>query len=181
MKKLHKNTRILLGLLVIIGVMIGLVAVSPPLYRMFCRVTGFGGTTQRTVAAPAPEQIKDRMVTVSFDANTDPALPWDFEPEIRNVKVRLGETVNMKYRARNRSDKPATGMSTFNVQPDKAGEYFNKTQCFCFEEQTLKPGESMEFPVQFFVDPAMADDAQNKDVDNITLSYTFFPVKKKPQ
>ncbi|MDX2028139.1 MAG: cytochrome c oxidase assembly protein [Alphaproteobacteria bacterium] len=177
MKRADKNRRILLALIAGVFLMIGLAYASVPLYNLFCRVTGFGGTVQR--ATVAPTQIKERMVTVSFDANTDPALPWDFAPETRSVRVRLGETVTVKYRARNRSDKLTTGTSTFNVQPDRAGEYFNKIECFCFEKQALKPGQTMEFPVQFFVDPAMADDPQNKDVDNITLSYTFFPVKKQ--
>lgn len=173
----NKNTRVVIALVAMVGVMIGLVAASEPLYRMFCNATGFGGTTRRAVAASPT--ISSREVTVSFDGNVDSALPWDFGPEVRNIKVRLGQTVTVKYRAHNRSHAATTGTATFNVQPDKAGPYFDKIQCFCFTEQALKPGETVELPVQFYIDPAMADDPEDGDVQNITLSYTFFSAKDK--
>ncbi len=118
-----------------------------------------------------------RDVTVTFDGNVDPALPWDFAPEQRSIKVKLGETVMINYRAHNRGAVTTVGSATDNVQPDKAGSYFNKLQCFCFTKQTLKAGETIELPVQFFVDPAMEKDREAGDVQNITLSYTFYPAK----
>jgi cytochrome c oxidase assembly protein subunit 11 len=177
MSKPHKNTVVVVALLAMVGVMIGIVAVSEPLYRMFCTATGFGGTSRIVSAAPAATTA--HQVTVSFDANVDPALPWDFKPEIRSMQVKLGETVTVKFLAHNRSNRISTGTATDNVQPDKAGPYFDKLQCFCFTKQTLKPGQTEELPVQFFVDPALLDNALSRDVQNITLSYTFFPVRDK--
>jgi cytochrome c oxidase assembly protein subunit 11 len=158
--------------------MVGAAYASVPLYRAFCRVTGFGGTTQRVdLSAQAMPQARDRWVTVSFDGNVEPGLPWDFAPDLKNMRVRLGDVVIVAFHARNRGGKTLVGTSTFNVQPDKAGSYFDKVQCFCFTRQTLKAGETVELPVQFFVDPALADDRQTDDVRNITLSYTFFQAK----
>ncbi len=172
MKRLPKNTRVLLTLAAFVGLMIGLAYASVPLYYMFCRATGFGGTTQRVIAAPA--QVKDRTIEVSFDGNVDPSLPWEFAPDVRSVRVRLGEETTVKYHVRNLGSKAVVGTATYNVQPDKAGAYFDKIQCFCFTKQVLKPGEAAELTVQFYIDPSMADDHRNDDVKNITLSYTFF-------
>lgn len=170
-----KNFRIL-ALLVLAGAAMGAVAyASVPLYTLFCKATGYNGTTQRAEAPPA--QTRERWVTVSFDTNVDKSLPWDFKPETPSLRVKLGETSMVMFRAHNRSDQPVTGMATFNVQPDKAGSYFSKIQCFCFDKQLLNPGQTAEFPVQFYVDPAMADDKNTDDVQNITLSYTFFRAK----
>lgn len=166
----------LLALLLLAGLTMGAVAyASVPLYRLFCSATGYNGTTQRAEAAP--KQTRERFVTVSFDTNVDKNLPWDFVPEVRSIQVKLGETYTVNFRAHNRSDKAITGMATFNVQPDKAGSYFNKIQCFCFDKQVLTPGQTETMPVQFYVDPAMADDKNTDDVQSITLSYTFFRAK----
>lgn len=174
-KKPHKNTVMLFALAAIIGVMLGLVSQAEPIYRMFCAKTGYGGTTQN--AASAPAQTKERIITVTFDSNVDPALPWDFTPETRSMRVKLGEEATVNFRAHNRSSHTVVGTAVHNVQPDKAGLYFNKTQCFCFTKQTLKPGQSEDMPVKFFIDPALANDRNEDDVTQITLSYTFYPAK----
>jgi cytochrome c oxidase assembly protein subunit 11 len=176
-KSPSRNTIVVVALVMVIGIMIGLVAASEPLYRMFCNATGLGGTTRNSMAAPA--QTKDRVITVSFDGNVDPALPWDFAPETHSVKVKLGEEMLVKFRAHNHGPKTLVGMAVHNVQPDKAGIYFDKTQCFCFTEQVLKPGQSEEMPVQFYIDPEMAKDRSEDDVTNITLSYTFYLAKSQ--
>ena len=154
--------------------MIGLAYASVPLYRMFCQVTGFGGTTQR-IANNATTAI-DRTVTVRFDANVAPGLTWTFEPLTKPLDIKLGETAVAMYRATNTSGMPTTGTAAYNVVPDKAGVFFNKLACFCFTEQVLAPGQSVDMPVQFFVDPAMATDKDGNRINEITLSYTFFPV-----
>ncbi len=157
--------------------MVMLAYASVPLYRLFCQVTGFGGTTQ--VSAGPSGKLLDRQVTVRFDANTSPGLPWSFQPEQRAVTVQVGEQNLAFYRATNNGSEPIVGTATFNVTPDKAGIYFNKVACFCFTEQKLAPGESMDFPVSFFVDPAIAGDRKLDDVHTITLSYTFFRAEPK--
>jgi cytochrome c oxidase assembly protein subunit 11 len=159
--------------------MLGLTAASVPLYRMFCQTTGYGGTTQ--VAKRAPAAPLERTMTVRFNADTDPALPWEFRPVQREVVVRLGEQRLAFFHARNRSDRPITGQAIYNVTPDKAGAYFDKIACFCFTEQTLQPGEEADMPVSFFVDPAIADDQNAREVRTITLSYTFFMVDQPRQ
>lgn len=146
-----------------------------PLYRMFCQVTGFGGTTQK--AEKAPDVVLDRMVTVRFDANVTPGMAWEFEPEQRTMRVKVGENVLAFYKASNKSDKALTGEASFNVSPDIAGSYFAKIECFCFKEQTLAAGETVEMPVSFFVDPKIAEDRDADGVHEITLSYTFYPAK----
>ena len=152
--------------------MVGLAFGAVPLYKLFCQVTGFGGTTQ--VAEEAPVTIGERVVTVRFNADTARDLPWHFKPEQREIKVRVGEMAMAFYNAVNQSDRALIGTSTFNVTPVKAGAYFNKIECFCFEEQTLAPGERADFPVSFFVDPDIVEDRRLDDVTTITLSYTFF-------
>ncbi len=152
--------------------MAGLAYASVPLYRLFCQVTGFGGTTQ--VAASAPGAVVGRTVTVRFDANVARDLPWRFEPEVAAIKVAVGENVLAYYRARNISDVPVTGTATFNVTPHKAGPFFAKVECFCFAEQTLAPGEVVDLPLSFFIDPGILERPEAKDLDEITLSYTFF-------
>ncbi len=153
--------------------MTGLAFASDPLYRIFCKVTGYGGTTQ-VAGAPSNSEIIDQMVTVRFDANVNKSLPWRFKPVQNTIKVRLGEQAIAFYEATNVSDKPIVGTATFNVAPFKAGEYFNKIECFCFTEQVLKPGQTVQMPVTFFVDPAIVKDRNTADVKSITLSYTFF-------
>jgi cytochrome c oxidase assembly protein subunit 11 len=149
-----------------------------PLYRLFCQVTGYQGTTQRVDSAS--DRVLDREVVVRFDANIS-GLPWDFRPAAPQVHVKLGETAVVNFVAENTSDAETVGTATFNVQPDTAGVYFNKIECFCFTEQALKPGETIEMPVQFFVSPDMADDRDMAGTRTITLSYTFFPVAKPRQ
>jgi cytochrome c oxidase assembly protein subunit 11 len=143
-----------------------------PFYDWFCRVTGFAGTP--SVAAAGPDTVLDRTVTVRFDATTDPALRWHFSPVVRQMDVRVGETVLAFYEAHNPTDRVIAGTATFNVTPDAAGGYFSKIACFCFTEQVLQPGETVQMPVTFFVDPAIADDPEGRFVRTITLSYTFF-------
>jgi cytochrome c oxidase assembly protein subunit 11 len=175
MKPFDKNTRLVIALAVFVVAMIGVAYASVPLYTLFCQATGLGGTTQRATAAPA--QTTDRYVTISFDGNVDSALPWSFGPEQRSVRVKLGEVKTIKYRAQNNSSETLTATATFNVQPSKVGPYFDKIQCFCFTKQVLKPGQSIELPVKFFVDAALADNRQDDDVTDITLSYTFYLAK----
>jgi len=164
------------ALLGIVGVMSVLVAFSVPLYRLFCAATGYNGTTQRAEAAP-DDIVTSRTITVRFDATLAPGLDWQFRPEQASVKVHPGETKVIHYRAVNFSKVPTTGTATFNVTPAKAGLYFDKIQCFCFSEQHLKPGESADLAVQFFVDPDIVKDTNADDVDTITLSYTMFRAK----
>jgi cytochrome c oxidase assembly protein subunit 11 len=174
MPALEKNTRTAaIAGSVALG-MLGLAFASVPLYRLFCQVTGYAGTTMR--ATEAPTRISDRMVTIRFDANVSGGLPWHFEPEVKTMVVRVGETAIVNYRATNISDAVATGNSTYNVVPHQAGIFFNKLQCFCFTDQPLQAGQTMEMPVQFFVDPAMVEDSDGRRIDTITLSYTFYPV-----
>lgn len=146
-----------------------------PLYQMFCQVTGFGGTTQK--AAKAPDVVFDRTVRVRFDANVSSKLGWTFVPEQRTVDAHIGENMLVFYRATNTSDRRVTGTATFNVAPEAAGLYFSKIECFCFKEQTLEPGQSIEMPVSFFVDPSMVTDPEASRLKEITLSYTFYPVE----
>ncbi len=147
---------------------------SVPLYRIFCQVTGFAGTTQKAVKPS--DIILDRTITVRFDATVSPGLAWTVEPIIAQQTVRFGETSLAHYRATNTSNKAIVGTASFNVTPDQTGVYFNKLACFCFTEQRLEPGQSIDMPVQFFVDPEMVKDRDARHIGLITLSYTFFPV-----
>jgi cytochrome c oxidase assembly protein subunit 11 len=156
---------------VIVG-MVGLTAAAVPLYRLFCQVTGYGGTTQRAEAAP--ERQVDQVIEVRFNADVGRDLPWSFTPVERVVTVRLGEQRLAFYRAHNTSDRPIVGTATFNVTPFKAGAYFSKIACFCFEEQSLQAGQTVDMPVSFYVDPAIMEDPDTRDIRAITLSYTFF-------
>lgn len=152
--------------------MLGMAYAAVPLYTLFCRVTGYAGTPQR--AEKASSTLLDRVVTIRFDANVAPGLGWNFLPAQRKVDVKIGENTLAFYRAENTSDKPITGTATFNVTPEIAGSYFNKTECFCFTEQRLEPGESIDMPVSFFVDPAILEDESAGHLTQITLSYTFY-------
>ncbi|MGH7153078.1 MAG: cytochrome c oxidase assembly protein [Acetobacteraceae bacterium] len=163
----------LLGLFLAIGVMTTLVSYSVTLYRLFCQVTGALGTTQRAAADTVTEL--PRMMTVSFDTNVTPGMPWRFEPVQRRVRVHLGQETLVFFRATNLSDKDMVGHATFNVTPAKVGLYFKKIECFCFTEEKLGAHQSVEMPVDFFVDPRLAQDHNAVDVQDITLSYTFFP------
>lgn len=154
--------------------MLGLAYASVPLYRLFCQVTGFGGTTMRVDETAAPSAV-DRLIKVRFDANVAPGLAWTFKPVETQATIRIGERKLAFYQATNLTDKPITGMATYNVSPDTAGGYFMKIHCFCFDEQTLQPGETVDMPVSYYIDPAILEDASARRIDEITLSYTFFP------
>ncbi len=159
----------------LVAAMAGLAFASVPLYRLFCQVTGFAGTTQRADAAAVPGAT-GRMISIRFDANTARALPWRFAPVDSHRRVAIGARNIANYTPRNLSDRPVIGTATFNVTPSQAGQYFTKIQCFCFTEQRLEPGQEVQMPVQFFVDPAILDDPVARNISEITLSYTFYPV-----
>ena len=167
----RKNLIVLLPCLVVLAVMAGVVAYSPELYRAFCGATGYGGTTQRAYSDPAA--TSDKTVTVAFDSNVAPGLPWRFEPEQRSVNVHLGEQKLVFFTAENLSDESMVAHATFNVTPATSGIYFNKIQCFCFNEERLDPHQKVEMPVVFYVDPAFGKDSDNAHIDTITLSYTL--------
>jgi cytochrome c oxidase assembly protein subunit 11 len=159
-------------LLAVVAGMVGLSFASVPLYRLFCAATGYGGTTQR--AASVPRDVAKTLVTVRFDADVSPDLAWDFHPLVREIRVHPGEQNQVFFRAVNRSNEGITGRATFNVTPMKSGIYFDKLQCFCFNEQYLAPGESKDMGVVFFVDPDLLTDPDTGDVHTITLSYSMF-------
>ena len=167
------------ALLAVLGIafMTGLAWASVPLYRLFCQATGLNGTTGRGLEAPG---AVDRQVTVAFDTNVAPNLPWRFTPEARSDTVAVGARDMAFFTATNSGARPITGTATFNVQPAQAGRYFKKIQCFCFTQQTLKPGETARMPVIFYVDPAILDDPDARDIQTITLSYTFWPAGSAP-
>jgi cytochrome c oxidase assembly protein subunit 11 len=167
----RKNLKVLVPCFVTLGIMFGLVAYSPELYRAFCGATGYGGTTQRAYTDPAT--TSDKTVTVAFDSNVAPGLPWRFEPEQRSVTVHLGEQKLVYFTAENLGNESIVAHATFNVTPETSGIYFNKIQCFCFNEERLDPHQKVEMPVVFYVDPAFAKDSDNAHVDTITLSYTL--------
>ena len=157
----------------VVFVMVGLGFASVPLYRVFCQVTGLNGTTQTGSDAPGASGGK---ITVSFDSNVSPKLAWDFKPEQRSDRIDIGARDMAFFTATNRADHAVTGTATFNVTPAQAGKYFTKIQCFCFTQQTLEPGETMRMPVIYYVDPKIMEDPDTRDVQEITLSYTFYPV-----
>lgn len=168
------KTKTLLGTLGVIVFMGAMAWASIPLYAWFCQVTGYGGTPN--VAEAGADQVLDRTVTVRFDATTQTGMPWEFKPVERQMKVRIGETGLAFYEAYNPTDRPVAGQASYNVAPYYAGEYFSKIDCFCFTEQVLQPGERVQMPVSFFVDPAIVDDRDAKYVKHITLSYTFYEI-----
>jgi cytochrome c oxidase assembly protein subunit 11 len=170
-----KNARLAWSLAAAVGGMLALAYAASPLYDMFCRATGFGGTPQ--VAQEGERPVLSRTVNVRFDSNVDANLPWRFTPLEREVKVKLGEERLVHYRVTNVSQRPIVGTSTYNVTPETAGAWFNKLQCFCFTEQLLLPGQSMDMPVVFFVDPEMDKDRRYDNIRTVTLSYTFFEAK----
>jgi cytochrome c oxidase assembly protein subunit 11 len=170
-----KNARLAWSLAAAVGGMLALAYAASPLYDMFCRATGFGGTPQ--VAQEGERPILSRTVNVRFDSNVDANLPWRFTPLEREVKVKLGEERLVHYRVTNVSQRPIVGTSTYNVTPETAGAWFNKLQCFCFTEQLLLPGQSMDMPVVFFVDPEMDKDRRYDNIRTVTLSYTFFEAR----
>ncbi len=163
---------------VFVAFMVGMAYAAVPLYSWFCRTTGFGGVPQ--VATVAPAQVSDRKITVRFDANVGPGLPWRFEPERNSVDVRLGEVVTVYFTATNLSDQPIGAQAAYNVTPPTAGSYFTKINCFCFSEQHLAPREKREMAVVFYVDSELAKDSDQDDLNTITLSYTFFALRPEP-
>ena len=165
------NNRTAMGLSFIVLTMIILVAFSVPLYNLFCRVTGYGGQTNTSEFLSST--ILERDINLKFSADVNDSIDWLFEPP-ENLEFKVGENILVNYKATNLSDKQTSGTATFNVLPVKVGPYFIKTQCFCFEKQTLNPGESVDMPVVFYVDPSISEDPTMEDVEEITLSYTFF-------
>ncbi len=168
----RSNNKVAFVLLGVIGGMLGLSFAAVPLYRIFCQITGYGGTP-RIDAGASPGTV-ERSITIRFNADVNRGMPWKFAPVQKEITLRLGEEAVAFYTARNPSDAPVTGVSTYNVTPDKAGRYFHKTACFCFDEQTLVPGQEMSFPLSFWVDPAILNDPDTRNLRTITLSYTFF-------
>jgi len=168
----RSNRRVALICAAVFVGMVGMSYAAVPLYTLFCQVTGYGGTTQRV--EQYSDTILDKTITVRFDANTS-GVPWEFKPKQREVTLKIGETTEIAYVARNLAATETSGTATYNVTPEMAGAYFNKVQCFCFTEQTLAPGQTYEMPVQFFVDPAIVDVPELKNLKTITLSYTFYP------
>lgn len=183
LERAKRRTGLLAALIAV--AMIGLAYASVPLYRMFCQVTGFGGTTGRAEAAALPDAARlkalgGRTIKVRFDANTAPGMAWKFAPQDRETSIKIGEKRLAFYNATNLSPTPTTGRAIFNVSPDTAGKYFRKIECFCFTEQTLAGGETVAMPVTYFIDPAILDDPHANRIDEITLSYTFFPIDNAP-
>ena len=168
------NNRLLAVVAVVAMSMVGLAYASVPLYKLFCQVTGFGGTTQIATQAPEQALLTVEPLAVRLDANVNPQLNWSFVPVEQEVSLKPGEEVTAIYRAINIGTTPSTGTATFNVTPQKAGPYFMKIECFCFTEQTLQPGESVDMPVRFFLDSDIVSDINTSDIDEIVLSYTFF-------
>lgn len=178
-KKERSNRVVAAACLAFFAGMVGMAYAAVPLYAMFCQITGYGGTTQRV--EQYSDRVLDREITVRFDANVSGGLPWDFQPLRRDVTMKIGETTQIAYKARNIFDTPTNGRASFNVTPEMAGAYFNKVECFCFTDTTLEPGETLDMPVVFYVDPDIVDVPELKDLKTITLSYTFFPIEgEKP-
>jgi len=175
------NNRVAVAMLGVAAGMLGLGYAAVPLYDLFCRVTGFGGTTQRATLIQAAEAASlsagAPTISIRFDANTARDMPWQFRPRQVTDTVQIGQRDMAIFEARNNSFRPITGSASFNVEPEQAGKYFNKIQCFCFTEQTLRPGQSVTIPVLYFVDPAALDDPAMEGVEQITLSYTFHRTK----
>ncbi|MGN6573717.1 MAG: cytochrome c oxidase assembly protein [Pseudolabrys sp.] len=164
----------------VVALMIGAAYASVPFYNWFCRTTGYGGTTQ--VSEKAPDHVLARTIAIRFDSNVAPGLPWKFEPEENEIKVRIGEVTTAHYKVTNLAAREITAQAGYNVSPPQVGAYFNKINCFCFTQQTMKPGETREMTVVFYVDPSIVKDSDQDDLNTITLSYTFYriPNPEKP-
>ncbi|HUD92632.1 cytochrome c oxidase assembly protein [Sphingobium sp.] len=174
----RRNRRTLVAMAGVGLAMLGLGFASVPLYRIFCERTGFGGTTQRAEASANVQVATGHTLSIRFDSNVQPGMPWKFYPEHPTDTVTVGAKDMAIFIAKNMSDKPVTGTASFNVTPTQAGAYFTKIQCFCFTEQTLQPGEEVRMPVLYYVDPKILNDPDNRDTQQITLSYTFYPVEQ---
>jgi cytochrome c oxidase assembly protein subunit 11 len=173
MTRPNRNTVVAISCAAFVGGMVGLSYAAVPLYKLFCATTGYAGTPKRALSAPQFASAGG-VVTVRFDSNVDPALPWSFQPDQRAVRVKVGEPQLVYFRAENRDSAAVTGRATFNVSPDLAGKYFTKIECFCFREQRLEAGQAIEMPVTFFIDPAILKDREGRGIGEITLSYTFY-------
>jgi cytochrome c oxidase assembly protein subunit 11 len=171
----EKNKRMMRTMLLVVACMIGVSFASVPLYRIFCQVTGFGGTPLMGGEPPPPEKISKRTITILFDARVDSGLPWEFKPETRKMTVQIGQQALINFKGSNLSAQQTTGTAVYNVTPEKVAGYFHKTQCFCFAKQDLAPGKTAHFPVMYFIDPEILNDPEMNDITDITLSYTFFP------
>lgn len=169
----RRNRRLAAGAFVVVFGMVGLSFAAVPLYRLFCQVTGYGGTPMIS-AGPAANQVGEATITIRFDATTHRDLPWRFAPAQNSMQLRVGEEALAFYTARNLSDRPVTGVATYNVTPEKVGRYFHKVACFCFDEQTLAPGQEVEMPLSFWVDPRIAEDPSTREVRTISIHYSFF-------
>jgi len=179
MRRLSRNDVTVASCVAVVALMVGASYAAVPLYYIFCRATGYGGTPTRAEAAPM--EIVDRVVTVRFDTNVDPALPWSFAPEQRSVEVKIGENKLVYFHAENHAKTAIVGHAAYNVAPESAARYFSKIQCFCFTEQKLEAGQSVDMPVSFFVAPEIVKDRRNDTLTDITLSYTFYPaVNRNP-
>ena len=171
----RRNLSVALTMAALVVGMVGMSYAAVPLYEIFCRVTGYGGTTQR--AEQAPDKVLDRTMMVRFDANLARGMGWEFKPVQRKLEIRIGDSALAHYEAKNITKKAITGTATFNVTPEAAGQYFNKIECFCFTEQTLQSGARADMPLTFFIDPEIVNDPEARNIEEITLSYTFFPVE----
>lgn len=172
----RRNIAVAAACALFVAAMVGMAYAAVPLYSWFCRATGFGGTTQ--VAKAAPGAVLERKLNVRFDANVTGGLPWKFEPEQNSVEVKLGQVVTVLFSVTNQSARETVGQASYNVAPPTVGQYFSKINCFCFTEQRLKPHERRDMPVVFYVDPALVADAEQDDLNTITLSYTMYPVRQ---
>jgi len=176
-KQTQHNKNLAFSLLSIVLGMVLFAFAAVPIYSLFCKVTGYGGTTKKAIKIADANKIGTKKIKVLFDANTEPNLKWHFKPEQNFIELYSGENAVVFYSAKNLENKDVVGTAVYNVTPHKAGQYFNKIQCFCFEEQTLSGGAQMLMPVSFFIDPAIENDKDLQDVTEITLSYTFFKTK----
>ncbi|TYR31877.1 cytochrome c oxidase assembly protein [Mesorhizobium microcysteis] len=170
----RSNRRVAVACVAFFASMVGMAYAAVPLYEMFCQITGYGGTTQRV--EQYSQTVLDRDIKVRFDANVSGGLPWDFKPVSRDVTLKIGETTQVSYSAKNTFSQPTSGRASFNVTPQMAGAYFMKVECFCFTDTELQPGEDMDMPVVFYVDPEIVNVPELKNIGTITLSYTFFPL-----
>ncbi len=178
-KKLRRDVIVAACCGVFVAMMVGAAYASVPFYTWFCQTTGFGGTTQVAERAPAPGQVLGRELTITFDSNVAPGLPWRFMPEQNEIKVRIGEVATVHYKVVNEAAREITAQAGYNVSPPQVGSYFTKINCFCFTQQTMKPGETREMTVVFYVDPEIVKDHDQDDLNSITLSYTFYRLREQ--
>ena len=178
-KLIKRNKNFLISLTCLFAGMVMLTFASVPLYQIFCKVTGYGGTTQEAYAPSSV--VLERSVNIRFNADVDSQLAWVFNPQQLELKLHIGETGVAYYKVQNRTKDPLVGIATYNVTPQKAGKYFNKIECFCFTDQYIAPGETKNMPVTFFISPDLDEDRHMKDLETITLSYTFYPSKTDPK